>query len=138
MNTALAHGMRELSAAEILMVSGGMDEPGGGGGGYGGGGQDFGGGGWDGGWGANDSGSTMDGFNSVFIGPDVNYSWSVSKQCITEVIYGTASGVVPGGLHSFLSKDWRGLVAGALIGGLFGIGTGCFNDNGGSNPEGSR
>jgi len=53
MNTALAHGMRELSAAEILMVSGGESDGGGGGdyGGsdYGGGGQDFGGGGWDGG-----------------------------------------------------------------------------------------
>jgi hypothetical protein len=119
MNTALAHGMRNLTAAEILMVSGGESD-----GGWGGG---------DGGWGGSDYGSTMDGFNDVFSGPAVDYSLSVSADCLRDIAYGAVTGFM-GGYK--LGESYASAIAGGLIGGLAGMGTGCFGggeSGGGSN-----
>ncbi len=131
MNIALVHGIRDLTSAEILTVSGGMEESGAesdyGGGDYGGG---------NGGWSANDYGySTMDGFNQAFNQPPGDYSYSLSMECVRNTAYGIAGGYV--GVYS-ITENGLASIAMGIIGGLGAIGTSCFNDNRDSYSEGSR
>lgn len=129
MNTALAQDMRELSAAEILMVSGGMEESGAE--------SDYGGGNSD-SSGGNISGSSMDGFNEFYTQPPGDYSYSLSMECVRNTAYAIAGGYV--GAYSITENNLKAVAMG-IIGGLGAIGTSCSNDYdkfGGGGEGGNR